>query len=231
MFLFHAGLSAGAVRAQDWQVLEGPGPRGVESCPLPRHGEAAFFCLSLTCPHPGTAMDWAVTYRGTALGDTELPVAISVDRGTPQVLHLAHRPGPERQQSYTGSFDRKAHGLLLARLAQGLTARLVLGEGAGAVTHALSLAGSRRAITALGDLCPDPVAAAPAAPVSTPGPGTPQIAPYPGGYAPGYTLTSADIRQTLIGHELSWSNTGGTSRMIFLPDGTLFSASQGAAGP
>ncbi|MBR9764287.1 MAG: hypothetical protein GYB53_12355 [Rhodobacteraceae bacterium] len=241
MFLFHIGASAGAAGAQDWQQLTGPGRQGVESCPLPRDGRDAFFCLSLTCPHPGRAMDWTVTYRGTALGDGELPVAISVDHGAPQVIRLGYRPGPEGVQSYVGGFDRKAHGLLLTRLAQGLNAELVLGEGAGAVTHRLGLAGSHRAITALDDLCPDPIAHAPAeAPMAAPyaaptGPDPrtgqaespkPGILPYPGGYPPGHVLSAADVRATLIGHELSWSNSGGASRMLFRADGQLTGLSQ-----
>ena len=207
----------GGARAADWVAFRDYDGAGVSSCPMPAGGESPFFCLFLTCAAPGAPLEWIVRYEGTALGEGALPMTLSVDHGPGQRIGLHKRDEGTGVQVYAAPFDRKAEGLLLARLAKGLRARLTLGEGAGAVTHALGLRGSNAAISQLGTLCPDPLAQAAPAPGAAP---VPYRAQPPGEPAP-YDLGAAEVQARLIDRPLRWRNGGGESRMLFRGDGTL----------
>lgn len=210
----------GAARAADWIAFNDHDGAGLRTCQPEAGGGDPFFCLFLTCAQPGAAMEWIIRYEGTALGQGALPMTLAVDHGPAREIALHRRDEGTGVQVYAGSFDRKAHGLLLTRLAKGRRARVTLGEGAGAVSHHLGLAGSNKAISQLGTLCPDPLTRGTAMPEATPRPYRPQPPEEPANY----TLTAAQVQTRLIGRTLSWSNGAGTSRMLFRPDGTLVGA-------
>ena len=138
--------------ADGWETYRHDAGHGAGVCPVDDAGSGDYFCLLVSCAPEGGPLWIRVAFAGGTMPDESPTLAITVDDTAVATRTLSRLPTQDAND-FGVLYDEDRDSALLESLAAGRAAVITLGTGASAITHGISLSGSRRALDALPKLC------------------------------------------------------------------------------
>ena len=193
-------------QTQDWQHYSDQRGHGAFVCPTGPHPSGQRVCFELYCEAEGAPLEWHVTLSGYALDTGPQPLTIQVD-GANRAALLMVQHADDDTIDLRLPFEPAPHEPLLHVLARGANGILYLGVGDNQITLPMSLKGTAVALSKVQPLCGhedyDPIV-------------IPDHKPKP---QADYILGAVEVRDMLVGRQLTWENAGGKAITTYKPNG------------
>ena len=209
-FLFPLATLAQPGFAQHWESYSDHRGRGAFVCPVNNRDHGSHVCFQLFCEAQGKPIQWNLVLSDTKVDDGPQPLILQVD-GVNKAAMILHPHATDPAYDYRRDYDPDQDEHIFRRLSRGAGGVIYFGVGHQQISHAMSLKGSARALAQVETLCatkekPQHM------PKVDPTPDTPKIADR--------HLTAVEVRDMLVGRELSWKNDSGSAITTYAPNGS-----------
>lgn len=211
-------LLPSSVLAQHWESYADHRGRGAFVCPVNNRDHGSHVCFQIYCEAQGKPIQWNLVLSGPDVDDGPQPLILQVDGVNEAAMILAPHAS-DNAYDYRRDYNPKLDEHIFRRLSRGAGGVLYFGVGHRQISHAMSLKGSARALAQIESLCatethPQPM------PMVEPTPEKPKIADR--------HLTAIEVRDMLVGREISWSNDSGSAITTYAPNGSYKGRLKGA---